>query len=1614
MPDFETAMSILGGAASGTAAPMPTAAPTSGDDPFARKMSILSQGASGSLKAPAMSHAPGMTAGDVAADVAKSAASGLAKGAIATATAPHDMPHLIAQGLEWGLNKLIPDQGGFMPEGQARFLAALREPALKQKGYQQGPDYLAPKVQSAIEKVTGPFHEAQTVPGQYAETVASFLPGVAAVGGAGGAFARMRQAAAASVLPGVASETAGQVTKGTEYEPAARLAGAVAGGIAPIVGAPVAEAARAAAAHMPPLTEAGRTAAAERMVAQEIAQAGGGAPAVKSALAQNPDFVPGSQGTLAQRALTPELAQWEDAIRINNRAAFNERAAEQNAKRVEHLAGMQPLGNPQELVGGLQAQRMAAAQQGQAAVESAQRASQAQQEAAQAWGGAGVAQAQAEHASALDALKNPPTTGAPQDTAAYFRSIRDALHSDAEAAVARAQSAAESAKAAAMPTAQSIEEAGGALRGPAADALAARKAADNALYEAARIPDNATVPSFGVKAKADEIAKSLTPENRAPTGEEARLFDLAKSYGDQISFNRLKSLRSSILDEMANLRRENPQAYRRLDMLRGSVEDAMDHAVENQAALDDIAVARGAKNPADTVLARINQKRDEFSGPNSAVAAGRAGNGNAAGQQAGGVSGLSSAGSGEGRGLGNVASGEGLRAPSTDVGGESGQRVHYPGGSVNVRYEVVDFPDLVTSHRPDFSVRPDYPANLQPRSRESIPSQDQVNNISARLAPERLGASAEANTGAPIIGPDNVVESGNGRSMAIGKAYAEGRGEDYRKWLESQGYDTAGMKQPVLVARRVTPMSDAEREYFAHAANTSTGLRMSAAEQAATDARLLTPDVVAELGRGGVTSAENQGVIRSFLAKLPANERAGFLDKDGQISQQGARRLEAAVSSKAYGDSDFVARAFDSYDPNIKGLAGALTDAAGPWAKMREAAARGEIDVAHDVTPDLMDAVKLVMRARDAGRPLGEVMSQVDMFKGDTPALVRSLLLRDDGALASRATISDRLRAYADEALKNTAGSRLFGEAASPADLLKNAGKKGEEVAPPSASGGATFEQGANERPKVGTPVTEDQIAALRKANASYREQRETYGEGPIADILEKKPRGADFELSNAEVPRKIFHPGDRGGEDVRAYIRAVGPEKAAPVLSDLAAFMLHEKAFANGIPDLKKITTWLDQHKTALAALPSDVRQKFETIASAQKSVDEALAAKRARLDEFDRSAAAKIAGLDHPGDIVQTIGSVLGQKDGAKIMADMVASAKGDESALNGVKQSVVEYILNKFAPEASAPRTAALRDFLASKSDVLAAAGFSPEEIAGLNKRASAVTETAQKAETAKTASVEAVKSAKAQGEAAVKEAQTKAAERLKPFEETALKNLLNAQSHSDILDVVRGLFTGTNPTAKMASLAEAAKGIQGGTEALKKAVSEVIQREFTSTAQTSADAAQLKGAPFQKFVRDKEDVLRAAGLSDEQIGRLSAIVQDQQREAAAFRAAKIAGQSNTAPDAINAAKKRGASILAALTSKELVQAAAGAAGAFEHGITGGIGGYLGAKFLGALREAGLQEVDKLRVAAALDPELALALLEKIPNKPDTGGAAKAALRLRRLAMIGVASAPREQSR
>ena len=366
--------------------------------------------------------------------------------------------------------------------------------------------------------------------------------------------------------------------------------------------------------------------------------------------------------------------------------------------------------------------------------------------------------------------------------------------------------------------------------------------------------------------------------------------------------------------------------------------------------------------------------------------------------------------------------------------------VFYPGGSVDVRYGLRDLGDLTTSHDLDFRVNRAYPPELQPRDRSSVAAREQVQDIYSKLQPERFAPNSDANMGPPVVGPDGVVESGNGRTLALAKAYAEGgdRAAAYKGWLSSQGYDPSGMDRPVLVANRDTPMSPEDRAAFAHS-TTGSGLRLNATEQAMSDARALDDPTIALNKSPDVTAASNRDFVRAFVSKLPQTERGEMLTGDGGLSQDGVKRIEAAMTARAYGDADLITRAFSHPEPNIKAIAGALTDASGEWAKMRDAATRGDTPPGSDITPDLVSAVKSIMRARDEGKPVWEILNQGDMFHSDTSQMAAKLFFRDGDMRRAlgRDRIADNLTTLARDLRSNQATS-LFGDMSRPAAEVLN------------------------------------------------------------------------------------------------------------------------------------------------------------------------------------------------------------------------------------------------------------------------------------------------------------------------------------------------------------------------------------------------------------------------------------------------------------------------------------------------------------------------------------------------------------------------------------------------
>jgi hypothetical protein len=965
------------------------------------------------------------------------------------------------------------------------------------------------------------------------------------------------------------------------YKPLAAVGGGLVGGLPMFAGHAAVEGARGAVnAVTDRLTEEG----AKRVVGREMAAAATDQAAARENLATQPhEIVPGSVGTTGQVAGDTGLLNWERGVRQQNPAEFNNREAAQNSAQIAHLESVQPEGNAADLPGVIAGQREAAA-----------KAAQTNTGVVEALSNASVKSAEAAHKSALEGLQSLGPDASPAEVSSYFRSVRDAIEAQHDTAVSAAEKQAEKARSATTPKAQTPEEIGQNLRTPAEEARATAKDATDKLYAA--LPKNIEAPTAEVAVKAKEIRSGMLPEHAPMAGEEARLFDLAKNYGDNAPLANLNALRSSILSEKANVKRTNPQAFGRLTQLQGAVENAIDHGIESRVALDQVAVRRGTMAAEDALPARLNEQINDAVRQQAAVEVRGGSNGSGAGRSEGGNASGPGSESQADVGSGNAASGEGLSPP--------------PGGN---------------------------------------------------------------------------------------PASADGSG--------------------------------------------------------------------------------------------------------------------------------------------------------------------------------------------------------------------------------------------------------------------------GEGVSP------------------------------LRQANAAYKDLKQTFDQGPVGDITGKNGRG-EYDLSPAELTKKVFHPGDTGGEDVRAYVKAVGEEKANPALTDAAAASLHAKALRlDGTLDPKKIDSWLADHKTAIAELPDAVKTKFQNAAKAQRAVEDAFAARLEAKTNYEKSEAGKLMGLEDPGDITRKVGGIITSKDGAKRMGELAQGAKGNPAAEQGLQRAVVEHVMDKFLPEHLEKAQAFIKD----KADVLGKV-FTPEQIDGI----------AKKIEAAQTAG-ERVAGAKAGREVALKEAQASEKEALSRYDATVLGKIMKTEGKANVLDKLGTVFASSDSAKQMGLLAEEAAKVEGGTTALRKAVTEMIQRDYSTTAEVATSGEKgLSRAGLDKFMKENTETLEKV-LSPEQVGKLRAIIEDQLRANRSITASKLKGGSDTAQNQI-ATAKTGGSIMS-MISKHLAESGATIAGAVVGGPAGALAGQIGSKAMSALRDAGLNKVSEIRIRAALDPQFGKALLDEVPKYPDRNAAALIALRARQLSVAGAIAGSRQ---
>lgn len=787
--------------------------------------------------------------------------------------------------------------------------------------------------------------------------------------------------------------------------------------------------------------------------------------------------------------------------------------------------------------------------------------------------------------------------------------------------------------------------AGTAIREELGAARKTAKTAEKNLWNKLDDNEDLALEVVGAREAAQRMRAEMSPSAKPMAGDAAGVLDAAENLGDVVRWRELQDLRSWAKQTSSDLARAG---------------DAVN------------------KRRVDAVLAGIDKDLARAAGPDDA---------------AGGITAAPSPGP-------RPAGGGGTGPAASDT-------VYAPDGQrIETEWRLVDLsgPDApIVSNTPDFRPNPDYPAELQPRDRSRAASEAQVVKMAGELNPERLGAGGVGD-GAPIIGPDRVTESGNGRLLAIDRAYRNGgrSSAEYRAWVEKQGYDTTGMEKPALVRVRVNELNAADRRRFTESANSGPGQALSAVEQSGIDAGRMGDDVLSLWRGGSIDDAANVDFARAFVKAMPSGDSGRLAAANGTLSVEGVRRIQGALLAKVFGnDSALVTALLETGDDNIRALGKALTDAAPKLAQLRAAIARGDVPKDMDPVSALLDAVRVVQRARKDGVPIGDVLRQSDAFSRIDPAAETFLRAAygDGFKRVSAGRAGQALETYADEALRQTDGGGLFGPGPTASDVWSAAERRARGIAddatatpgaggasgavPPAGPGAAAGGGGAGGG--GGSSIVDDGLtpnfgpddaAAYRAAREATAERKATFDRGAPGRVLREGgylARGEDGYLQPVEqVAGTFFNGGKASSTDIAEFLRAAdGRPAAVQALQDYAVGDLRRVAVDDaGRIDAKKWANWMRQHSSALSAFP-ELRARFANVRAAQETLERVEAEAADAIKAFGKSSAGKF--LDR--DAGKAFAAVMNGSNRTADLRELVRLARGDEKKMGALRKAVVD---------------------------------------------------------------------------------------------------------------------------------------------------------------------------------------------------------------------------------------------------------------------------------------------------------------------------------------------------
>lgn len=367
-------------------------------------------------------------------------------------------------------------------------------------------------------------------------------------------------------------------------------------------------------------------------------------------------------------------------------------------------------------------------------------------------------------------------------------------------------------------------------------------------------------------------------------------------------------------------------------------------------------------------------------------------------------------------------------------------------------YKIVPAGDITASHDMNYAVNDLYPAEYQPRDRNRPQMRGQVEKMTKGMKPELLAESQFVNEGAPVINNSGVVLNGNGRVMAVQKAYKgltdahKKSAKAYKDYLVSIAPSLGiapekvqSMDHPVLVRQAA---DDADTNAIIN--STEGGAKLGGAEQAKADAdrlKLSTLEQFVDNGTGEFMNPSNREFRRAAASDVFSDtEGNSVFNEKGDLSPTGAFRIRNAIFAKAYNDNYLLTQLSEATDNNSKNIMNAMIAAAPEVAKVNEGIKNGALYPDYDISDVITKTAKTIMSLRNEGKPLSFHLQETDLFSQGASEAERLVLEFIERNKFKSRTIADMYKGACDSifAVGSPKQSKLFDSKEAPRISLEN------------------------------------------------------------------------------------------------------------------------------------------------------------------------------------------------------------------------------------------------------------------------------------------------------------------------------------------------------------------------------------------------------------------------------------------------------------------------------------------------------------------------------------------------------------------------------------------------